>query len=64
MPRRDQDLAIQPGGRLERLLTDPRMTRSLRRDILAVVQAPETPRRARLARSIERRMQALGFRPE
>lgn len=63
MPRRDADLAIYPNSPLARLLADSRVTRGLRRDILAVVQAPKTPRRDRLERSVEKRLTALGIKP-
>lgn len=59
-----RELAIDPSGKLARLLADGRIKRSLRRDILAVVQMPKTPRRDRLERSVEARLWALGIRPE
>lgn len=63
MAPRNEDLAIYPSSPLARLLADSRVTRSLRRDILAVVQAPKTKRRDRLERSVEKRLRDLGFQP-
>jgi len=58
------DMAIYPDSPLACLLADKRITRHLRRDILTVVQAPKTPRRDRLERSVEARLVALGIQPQ
>ena len=58
--RNGATMALTPGGNLERILFDPRVKRSLRRDILAVVQMPDTPRRDRLERSCRARLIELG----
>lgn len=63
MAPRNEDLAIYPNSPLARLLADSRVTRGLRRDILAVVQAPKTKRRDRLERSVEKRLRDLGIQP-
>ncbi len=56
-------MGFMPDSGLGRVLTDRRVTRSTRRALLAVVQAPKTRRRAREERRVERRLTALGIRP-
>lgn len=58
--RGGEDMAFYPDSNLGKIVLDPRVKRSLRRDVLAVVQMPDTPRRARLERSCRERLIALG----
>lgn len=58
--KRHPQVGMAPGGRLHRLLAHPAVHRSLRRDIISVIQMPATRRRAKLERSIRARLLALG----
>jgi len=59
----DPSVAIDPGGGLARLLANPRVGRSLRRLVLAVVQAKPGPRRTRMERRAEAGLRAAGIVP-
>lgn len=61
--KRHPAMGFMPDSGLGRILTDRRVTRSLRRALLAVVQGAKTPARDRLERSVERRLTALGITP-
>lgn len=58
--RRHPRLAFMPDSALGKLLATPGVARSLRRSIVSAVQAPDTPRRARLQRRIQRELAAIG----
>ena len=60
---RSSEFAVVPGSRLDRLLRDKRVTRSLRRAILVIAQSPDTPRRERLIRRVERQLHERGISP-
>ncbi len=55
-------VAVTPDSPLARLLA--RLPRAERRLVLAAVQAKAAPRRARMERSVQRRLAALGINPE
>lgn len=61
--KRHPALGFMPDSGLGRLLLDPRVKRSLRRAIIAVVQAKATRGRDRLERRVERELRSLGIQP-
>lgn len=58
--KRHPRMGFLPGSNLGRLLMNPRVKRPLRRAIISAVQAPDTRRRTKLQRRIQRQLAEAG----